>query len=754
MPKQPRDARTLHRRLPRLAAGASLGLLLLAGAFFWQRADSRPTPLPLRPPELQNRLADAKSPYLRSAAAQPVAWQQWGPDAFRLAAEMDRPIWLDIGAIWCHWCHVMDRESYENEEIADLINQSFVPIKVDRDERPDIDRRYQVAHQLLNRRGGGWPLTMFLTARVEPFAGGTYFPPDAQDGRPGIRQIAPQVAAAYRERRGELVELAGQVRERLAEVRRNASAVGELTPELPAKIAEGVASAFDPEYGGFGAAGSKFPNGPALRLALAQGFLAGDHALERDALRTLDAYARSGMRDHVNGGYFRYSVNRELTVPHFEKMDYMQATLLRAYLDAHRLTGEPEYAAVARDIMRYVNETLSDRDRGGFYPHQDADISLDDDGSYYTWSLAQLEAALPAEQAAVVRLYYDIEAEGEMQEDRSQNVLRLARSPAEVAGALGISEEAIRQRIREGTRGLAAAREGQKAPAVEKTKFTDRNGMMVVAYLEAYATLGDALARDFALKTVDFLLQHAVGPDGTVYHATAAGESYVDGLMADYAYLADALVEAYQASGRERYLRTAERVMTRAVEIFWDAEGGGFFDRREDPDAPTLLSDPGKEFTDMPQPGANAVAARALDRLYLLTGRDRWRELAAQTLSAFAGTAGTSGTYAASYALAVEAHMNKPPHTVIIGPAQDRRTRELASVARRTYRPGQLVTAFDPSAVNLAALPEAVAAAASIFEEDATPRAYVCVGETCAPPTTSPDRVSTLVRDFGRVQQR
>jgi uncharacterized protein YyaL (SSP411 family) len=704
---------------------------------------------------MENELADARSPYLRSAAEQPVAWQQWGPEAFELAKALDRPVWLDIGAIWCHWCHVMDRESYENPEIAALINQYFVPIKVDRDERPDIDGRYQIALRALNGRGGGWPLTMFLAPDGTPFAGGTYFPPDSRGNVPGLRQVAPRIARAYEEQRGQVAEIAGNVREALARYQRDMAAAGALAPDLPREMAERVGSAFDPEYGGFGAGeGSKFLRPSAIRLALAEGFLLGNDTLVGRALSTLDVYATSGIRDHVNGGFFRYSVDRRLTVPHFEKMDYVQSGLLRAYLEAYRLTGDASYAAVARDIIRYVDGTLSDRERGGFYAHQDADVSPDDDGTYYTWSLAQLRAAAPGPEAEALRLHYDVGERGEMRDDSSQNVLRIVRAAAEVSSDLGISEAEAERRIRTGTRGLEAARAGGPTPLVEKTKFTDRNAAMVAAYLDAYATLGEAAARDFALQTLDFLLEHAVDSGGQVLHATAGEKGYMEGLLADYAYLADALADAYQVSGRNRYLRTAERIMNRAVEIFRDPEGGGFWDRAAAPDAPGLLADRVKEFTDSSQPGGNAVAARAAGKLYLLTGRDRWRDLAEETLTAFAESAQGAGAFAATYALAAEIHLNLPPHTVIIGPSEDPRTHELATAAWRTYRPGRLVEVHDPETVELDALPEAVADAVRVTGVGSGPRAYVCAGTTCAPPTTSPGRVAALVRDYGRADPR
>ncbi len=733
----------------------AVGTFVAGGFLFAQRTGYLERLPGFGPPQLKNSLADATSPYLRSAAQQPVAWQPWGSQAYELARRLDRPIWLDIGAIWCHWCHVMDRESYENPQIAALINENFVPIKVDRDERPDIDGRYQAAHAALNGRGGGWPLTMFLTADGIPFAGGTYFPSDSRGGTPGLKQIAPRVAGLYHQERGRVNDIAGQVRDYLATSRGNATAAGQLTLDVVEKISQRLTSSFDPRYGGFGSEqGSKFPNGEAIRLALALGFLRGDSTLESSALRTLDAYARSGMRDHVNGGFFRYSVNRELTVPHFEKMDYVQAPLLGAYLDAYRMTGVAAYAEVARDIMRYVDSTLSDHERGGFYAHQDADVSLDDDGSHYTWSLAQIEAAVPETLAAVLRVYYEVEAVGEMHADPLQNVLRLARTPAEVARELGISEAQARRRIEAGTQALEQARRGQPAPFVEETKFTNRNAMMITAYLDAYETLGDTAARSFALRTLDFLLARAVRRDGRLYHATAGDRSYVDGFTADYVGLADALIDGYQVSGRAEYLHMAEKIMSRAVEIFWDEEGGGFFDRPRDPSAAALLADQGKDFTDTPLPGDNAVAAHTIDKLYLLTSRDRWRELASGTLGAFAGAAADYGIFAATYALAVETHFNKPPQAVIIGQRGDELTKALAVAAWRTYRPGRMVATYDPSTVALDSLPPAVAGAARVYRSDPTPRAYVCVGQTCAPPTSSPADVVALVRDYGRVEPR
>jgi len=728
-----------------------VGLLLTGGTVFARRSGFLDAIPGQGAPELKNELAGAESPYLRSAAGQPVHWQRWGPDAFRLATKLNRPVWLDVGAIWCHWCHVMDRESYEDPDIASLLNAHFVPVKVDRDRRPDIDSRYQVAFQALNRRGGGWPLTMMLLPDGVPFAGFTYLPPTSRQGRPGIEQLAPRVAQVYREQRDRVEEMSRQVAQAVDRGRRAAASGGALTADLPRSIADDVGSAVDSEYGGFGSGdGPKFPNAPAVRLALAEGFLHGDEALQDRALETLDAYARSGMYDQVRGGFFRYSVNRALTRPHFEKMDYVQAGLLRAYLDAYRLTGDDRYARVARGILAYVNRTLSDRAEGGFYAHQDADVSMDDDGSYYTWTPAELRSAVTPEAYRALRLYYGIDSRGEMPDDGSRNVPRVMMSPARVADSLGITPSSAERLISRGTRQMKGARDGRRAPLVETTEFTDRNAYLITAYLEASQTLGDSAARSLALRSLDRLLERAVDVDGTVVHVAAEeGGRAAPGLMRDYAYLAEALTDAYQVTGERRYLAAADRVMNRAVTRFWDSADGGFWDRPEEPEAVGLLADRGKVYGDSPLPGDNAVAAEALDELYLLTTNDRWRELAEGTLSAFAGEARGRGTFVASFALAAELFVDHTAQTVVIGASDDPRTGRLATAAWTTYRPGRLVTVYDPSAVSLDSLPEAVAGAIRAVGGEKGPRAYVCVGRTCAPPTDSPDRVRTLVRRYG-----
>ena len=353
-----------------------------------------------------NQLAGAASPYLREAALQPVHWLPWSEAAFRRAQQEDKPILLDIGAIWCHWCHVMDVESYENEEIARLINKFFVAIKVDMDERPDIDRRYQQAVKAISG-SGGWPLTAFLTPQGKVFYGGTYFPPEERFGRPGLKTILPGVAEAYRTRKDEVLASAEQLSKRLERFGAESIQKGLLSDGLVQVISKKMVQQFDSVNGGFGTS-VKFPSGSAIELALAKYFVDHDPKMLELVTKTLDAMAQGGVYDQIGGGFFRYSTDPQWRVPHFEKMNYDNAELLMNYLHAYQATGKTLYRETAQGIIRYLNGVLSDQANGGFYAHQDADMTREDDGDYYTWTVQEVRSALPKAEAEVIIRYYDI----------------------------------------------------------------------------------------------------------------------------------------------------------------------------------------------------------------------------------------------------------------------------------------------------------------------------------------------------------
>src|SRR5499433_335504 len=389
----------------------------------------------------ENRLKDSASPYLRSAAHQPIDWHEWGEEAFERAQKEDKPMLLDIGAVWCHWCHVIDRESYENPIIAQIINEHFVPVKVDRDERPDVDSRYQSAISAISGQGG-WPLTGFLMPDGKPFFGGTYYPPEDQFGRPGFRRVLLAVAESYKNKRADLVRAAESLADSVAQAEVFTGAHGKFDTEIVDSQVRAITQLFDIKNGGFGKA-PKFPHCSAIDLILEHYQKTKERHLLAMAETTLEKMARGGVYDQLAGGFHRYSVDERWLVPHFEKMSYDNSELLKNYLHGAQLTRNWLLSETAESIIARVNETLSDRESGGFYASQDADFSLDDDGDYFTWTLHEVRGVLSAEEARVMELYYDVEAHGEMHHNPAKNVLWIAREPKEIAAQLGLEESVV-----------------------------------------------------------------------------------------------------------------------------------------------------------------------------------------------------------------------------------------------------------------------------------------------------------------------
>src|SRR5258705_7455566 len=416
--------------------------------------------------ESRNALAKASSAYLRSAMHKPVQWREWGEEAFAAAQKDDHPILLDIGAVWCHWCHVMDRESYDDPEIAKIINDNFIAVKVDRDERPDIDSRYQAAVSAVSGQGG-WPLTGFLTSDGKPFYGGTYFPPGEQHGRPSFRRVLLSIATAYREKRDDAVEQAEKVVSAISRAESLSGQDADFSPAAITAIVESALEAYDVRNGGFGDA-PKFQHPAALDLLIDQ---AGRHNNERAQevyCNTLERMARGGVYDQLAGGFHRYSVDERWVVPHFEKMCYDNSELLKNYVRGYQATGSEFFANLARDIILWMDEWLSDREDGGFYASQDADYSLDDDGDYFTWSLDELRAALLPEEARIMELYYDVEAHGEMHHNPAKNVLRIARDAADIAKDLSLDNAVGRLTIAKARGKMLAARKPRPTPFIDR----------------------------------------------------------------------------------------------------------------------------------------------------------------------------------------------------------------------------------------------------------------------------------------------
>ena len=695
-------------------------------------------------PPLRNQLAEASSPYLRSAAKQPVHWQEWSNDVFALARKLDRPIYLDIGAIWCHWCHEMDRESYENPEIATLINELFIPVKVDRDVRPDIDTRYQSAVAEL-AGSGGWPLTVFLTPDGNVFYGGTYLPPDT------LKAVLPQVAQGYRKDRERVALTAQALRRHVAAASTGGAAT--LSGEVVQGVVDHIRRSFDSDEGGFGSA-PKFPTSNAVTLLIDRYVQTGDGRLLDVVTETLDKMAAGGVRDQLSGRFHRYTTDRNWRLPHFEVMLYTQAEVLSNYLDAYALTGTDLYRQVAEELIAFLKSAFH-RPGGGFYATQDADASLDDDGSYYTWSVAQLEAAVSAAEADVLTRYYDIRPSGEMADaprtkDPSQNVLWVAATPEGIASDVRTPVDEVRRLIESGRRKMIEARRARPTPGIDRNILSDWNGMMVSSYLKAYETLGDEDARAFALETLDFILERSFDADTGMYHSLLGNERSVPGLLDDQVMVARALLDSYEVTGDPTQLARARQIMVWTILNLWDANGGGFFDSTPNPDAAGLLAIPHKEILDTPASSGNAVAAQVLNRLYYLTQETRFRDFARVTIETFAGRSRDEGTFMAALGIAAEEYLEYPTTAVVIGRAGDPVAASLHRAALTTFRPGKIVLRVEPDRVDRQQLPAAVRPILDGIGPERWPLAFVCSSTACSLPTASPAEVTTLVENFGR----
>jgi hypothetical protein len=691
----------------------------------------------------QNRLKDSASAYLRSAAHQPIDWHEWGEQAFTRARAEDKPLLLDIGAVWCHWCHVIDRESYENPEIAEIINRFYVPVKVDRDERPDVDARYQAAISAISGQGG-WPLTGFLTPDGRPFFGGTYFPPEDSMGRPGFKRVLLAIAQAYREKRADVERSAQALFEAVAQAEAFQGARGEFNVAIVDHLVEFMLQMRDTTNGGFGRA-PKFPHPAALDLLLEWHQATADPRLAEFAELTLVKMARGGVYDQLGGGFHRYSVDERWLVPHFEKMSYDNSELLRNYLHGYQVTRNPFLREVAEGILGWVDEVLSDRARGGFYASQDADYSLDDDGDYFTWTREEARAVLSPDEARAVELHYDIEERGEMHHNPAKNVLWIARDPAEIAQQTGMSEADVRLALARAKGKLLEARRRRPTPFVDTTVYVSWNAMFVSAYLDAWRALGRADCLEFARKTLDRLLAEAWDDAAGFAHRVAEpGAPRLAGMLDDQVFAAAALLDAYEATLDRRYFDVAERAMRIALEKYFDVELGGFFDRPAD--APPLggLDVRRKPFQDSPTPGSNSMAAVVLDRLYAYTGRVEYRDAAEKTMEAFAGIAPQYGLFAAMYGLAAVLHARHPVQVVVTGAAGDPQAARLEKAAADVFRYGKALLRVTPEAAARDAL--APALKQTIPRLDASkPQALVCVETTCHPPTSDPAGLVALL---------
>jgi uncharacterized protein YyaL (SSP411 family) len=698
---------------------------------------------------------------------QPVDWMEWGEAAFERAAREDRPMLLDIGAVWCHWCHVMDRESYEDEATARVINENFVAVKVDRDERPDVDTRYQSAVSAISGQGG-WPLTAFLTPEGKPYFGGTYFPPEDRHGRPSFQRVLLTMADAFRNRRTEVDESAasvmGAIEHNEAFSARARGAIEKIGPELVEKIALAAVKNADLVHGGFGSQ-PKFPHTSAVDLLIdlasrkttspvtvklsGVGTMTLAEAAGRVARLTLEKMAKGGVHDHLAGGFHRYSVDEQWVVPHFEKMAYDNSELLKNYVHAVQSFDDAESARVARGIVRWMDEWLTDRERGGFYASQDADISLDDDGDSFTWTLDEAAEVLTVEELAVAAYYYDIGEIGEMQHDVAKNVLHVKRSLNVVAERAGLSVAATRELLDVAKTKMYAARLQRPIPFVDKTVYVAWNAMCISAYLEAQRVLNLPEAREFAIRSLQRVLEAAWDKTRGLAHVVAYGESdaaasRVAGVLEDYIFLGHAALDAWETTGELRFYAVAEELMDAALMRFYDATGGGFFDTERVAEGEQRLGAlvaRRKPLQDSPTPAGNPMAAALLMRLHALNGRAEYAAKAQETLESFSGVVEHFGLYAATYALALERRVTPSVQICVIG--DDALASELEAAALRRFAVNKSVVRLRRE--QLAALPAMLAETLPHLAKREGSFAVVCAGNTCQPPVRTADGLEAVL---------
>jgi uncharacterized protein YyaL (SSP411 family) len=659
---------------------------------------------------MSNLLAAENSPYLKSAAHQPVHWLPWGDAAFARAGDEHKPILLDIGAVWCHWCHVMDGESYEDPAIAEVLNRDFVCIKVDRDERPDVDSRYQRAVQALSGQGG-WPLTAFLTPEGEVFFGGTYFPPDNNAyGRPGFRRVLLEIARAFREERDRVTTNARAIREHVVRTLDEAKP-GAVSAELVGAAADQMARLFDIRYGGFGTA-PKFPHPAAIEFMLGRAVDSGGGlAWQREIVeKTLTGMARGGIRDHLGGGFHRYSVDERWIVPHFEKMSYDNSELLRAYLSAYQALGTPLFKEVATGIVDWVLEVMADTTSGAFATSQDADLEFGDDGDYWTWTVDEAQGALTVHEFAVASSVFDIHEAGEMHHNPKKNVLWWKQDPA---------ADDEWPSLRAAMKKLKAARDRRAAPFVDRTAYVNWNAMMAGAFLQAGAVLDREECNELALKVLGRIWEEAWDAEHGMSHVL--GRPGPRGMLDDNVQTAAAFLDAYEATGEPRWLERTTEIMQYCSKAH-AGESGGYFDIAAT-NGTAYLATRAKPVQDAPTPSPNGVAALVLARLWALTDTAAWRAQLDRQLGAFAGSAQELALYGSTLLRGVDWAVHPVTRIEVAGPRGDGPACAMHLLALQTYRPRKVI----------------------VRKIADTPAATVCVGTTCSLPAATAKKLAELL---------
>ncbi|MDH5680365.1 MAG: thioredoxin domain-containing protein [Spirochaetota bacterium] len=690
--------------------------------------------------KLQNRLAQEKSPYLLQHKNNPVDWYPWGEEAFRRARELNRPVFLSIGYSTCHWCHVMEKESFEDSKVAEIMNQSFVSIKVDREERPDIDHIYMSVCQMITGHGG-WPLTIILTPDKKPFFAGTYFPRDSGFGRPGMTQLLPQIANTWSAKQKDVLNSAEEITNHLKAI--NRIIPGEDLDESVFETAfQQFTSHYDTRYGGFGQR-PKFPGPHNLIFLLRYYRRTGQLQALNMVEHTLKAMRRGGIYDHVGYGFHRYSTDESWFLPHFEKMLYDQAMLSISYLEAYQITSSEEYAQTAREVFDYVLRDMCSPE-GAFYSAEDAD-SQGEEGLFYLWDWDELGSVLSDHEREIVSVVYGVWEAGNFREEatgRDTGLNILSHDPhvswGELAEKLGLEQEELDEKLKTINQKLFQKRETRVRPLRDDKILSDWNGLMIAALALAGRVLDDPRYIRAAVQAMDFILKHMKTSDGRLLHRHRNGESGIHGLLDDYAFIIYALIELYQTSFDAKYLEEALSLTDIMVTDFQDRENGGFFLTGES--ETELISRP-MEIYDGAIPSANSMIKMNLIRLARITGNPDLEAKAGEITKRFAGSVRQNPPSYSHFLSGLDMMMSPSVEIVVRAETDSDDLRNAIGKIQRTYHPNMvIVLIIDNSVLNL------IPFAQSMIVKNGQPTFYVCQDHSCQEPVHDLDSVLGFLR--------
>jgi uncharacterized protein YyaL (SSP411 family) len=671
-----------------------------------------------------NKLINETSPYLLQHAHNPVDWYPWGPEALERSRAEDKPILLSIGYSACHWCHVMEHESFENEDIARLMNENFICIKVDREERPDLDSIYMNAVQMITGHGG-WPMTMFLTPDLKPFYGGTYYPPEDRRGMAGFPRVLTAIADSYKNRRDEIFSSADAITAELKKSDRFTASNEMLTTDVLNSAFSALAGNFDQQNGGFGGA-PKFPPSMTLMFLLRHHKRTNSPEALNMVETTLTKMAGGGMYDHLGGGFARYSVDAHWLVPHFEKMLYDNALLTRIYLYAYQQTKNPLYRRIAEETLEYIIRDMTDRS-GGFYSSEDAD-SEGEEGKFYVWSRAEVLEVLGEEAGSIFCEFFDVTEEANFENGKS--ILNTPRSLEEFANEKGTNVEDLGKTINAGKRKLLHVREQRVRPGRDDKTLAAWNGLMLTAFAEAANVLGRDDYREVAVRNAEFITTQLMR-DGRLLRTYKSGQAKLNGYLEDYAYVIEGLLAVYEATFELKFFTQAGELADTMMAKFWDEQDGGFYFTSSDHEKLITRT---KDYLDNATPSGNSVAAAALLRLGLLTHNSDYSHRAATILRSL-HSAMSRYPSAFGYMLsALDFYLSEPKEIAIVGELDSHEIRSFVEEIYSRYIPNKVVAGSLPNDERAASEIVLLADRSAI---NGLATAYVCRNYTCLEPATT-----------------